>query len=184
MTGTTITPDKIKTLPYRPTKPVEKVSIPKRTPAAPEREILNSAFLGANALPSGVERYLVAAEFDYENRLVLTFDTGERIKTKPIEVLNVEQYVAISQRAEAVSALGDYRLSDEDSAGLVKYYGYVQNSDMRWYILRVTDTADDSPNPITYRYANESNNPGETYDTAWASKGSLTYDNLQDITDL
>lgn len=53
-------------------------------------------FLGDNALPTGVDRNVVSADFNEKNELVITFDTGERIVTRPIEIEQfVEQYTSL-----------------------------------------------------------------------------------------
>lgn len=62
------------------------------------REPMKKEFLGKNALPVGEDRTLIAADFDNQNRLVLTFDTAEKIVTKPINVdEKIENYISLSQ---------------------------------------------------------------------------------------
>jgi hypothetical protein len=62
------------------------------------RQPMKKEFLGKNALPVGQDRTLVAADFDDKNRLVLTFDTAEKLVTKPINVdETIENYVSLSQ---------------------------------------------------------------------------------------
>lgn len=62
------------------------------------REPMKKEFLGKNALPVESDRTLVAADFDNQNRLVLTFDTAEKIVTKPINVdETIQNYVSLSQ---------------------------------------------------------------------------------------
>jgi hypothetical protein len=62
------------------------------------RQPMKKEFLGKNALPVGQDRTLVAADFDEKNRLVLTFDTAEKLVTKPINVdETIENYVSLSQ---------------------------------------------------------------------------------------
>jgi hypothetical protein len=62
------------------------------------REPMKKEFLGKNALPVESDRTLVAADFDDKNRLVLTFDTAEKIVTKPINIdETVQNYVSLSQ---------------------------------------------------------------------------------------
>jgi hypothetical protein len=59
---------------------------------------IKQAFLGKNALVPDPERSLVSADFNAKNQLVLQFDTGEKITTKPINVdETIESYVSISQ---------------------------------------------------------------------------------------
>lgn len=53
-------------------------------------------FLGDNALPTEQDRNVVSADFDDKNRLVITFDTGERIITRPIAIEeHLENYVSL-----------------------------------------------------------------------------------------
>lgn len=56
---------------------------------------IRKEFLGENALPTGIQRNLVSAEFDNNSRLRLVFDTGEQIITKSV-AQTVENYVNIS----------------------------------------------------------------------------------------
>lgn len=53
-------------------------------------------FLGDNALPVGVDRNVVSADFNENNELVITFDTGERLVTRAIEIEQfIEQYTSL-----------------------------------------------------------------------------------------
>lgn len=68
-------------------------------------------FLGDNALPTEQERNVVSADFDDKNRLVITFDTGERIITRPITIEeHLENYVSLVNKVQSTGA-----------SGLVKY---------------------------------------------------------------
>lgn len=61
-------------------------------------QYIKQAFLGKNALVPDPERSLVSADFNEKNQLVMQFDTGEKITTKPINVdENIENYVTLSQ---------------------------------------------------------------------------------------
>lgn len=55
-----------------------------------EQEIVEAVklepFLRKHQLPQGVERNLIAANFDDKDRLVLVFDTCERIITNPLDI--------------------------------------------------------------------------------------------------
>jgi len=54
---------------------------------------IRQAYLGKTSLTADPERSLVHADFDSQQRLVLTFDTGEKITTKPINLQEtVEQH--------------------------------------------------------------------------------------------
>lgn len=56
---------------------------------------INRAFLGKGALPDD-ERTLVQADFNAKNELVLTFNTGERLVTRPIEIKEmIEQHISV-----------------------------------------------------------------------------------------
>lgn len=68
-------------------------------------------FLGDNALPTEQERNVVSADFDDKNRLVITFDTGERIITRAIAIEeHLENYVSLVNKGSSTGA-----------SGLVKY---------------------------------------------------------------
>lgn len=68
----------------------------------PEQHI-KKAFLPANSLEPGIERNLVQADFNPSNQLVLTFDNGEVLKTKPIAIEEyVENYVTVKNIKEGV----------------------------------------------------------------------------------
>lgn len=59
---------------------------------------IKQEFLGKNALTTEDTRNLVSADFDSKNRLVLIFDTGEKIVTKPIQIQEfLDQQVTISE---------------------------------------------------------------------------------------
>lgn len=63
-----------------------------------KQQPIKQAFLGKNALVPDPERSLVSADFNEKNQLVMQFDTGEKIVTKPINVdENIENYVTLSQ---------------------------------------------------------------------------------------
>lgn len=58
---------------------------------------INRAFLGKSALPSNQDRTLVSADFNDKNQLVLLFDTGEQLITKPIDIdQSIQQYLSVS----------------------------------------------------------------------------------------
>lgn len=76
--------------------------------------------------------------------------------------------------------LDKYKIHDEDSLGLVKYYGFAskENED-KWIVLRQNTTS----SPFVYRYANISNNSGQAnYQAAWTNRSSLNYDYLFNLT--
>jgi hypothetical protein len=59
---------------------------------------IKQAFLGKNALVPESERSLVSADFNTNNQLVLQFDTGEKIITKPINIdEKIDNYVTLAQ---------------------------------------------------------------------------------------
>ena len=83
--------------------------------------------------------------------------------------------------------LDKYRIADEDSIGLAKYYGFTSSTAANsWVILKQNTTT----SPYTYRYANLSNNVTRTdYGAAdatgaWANRAALTYDILYVLTGL
>lgn len=57
-----------------------------------------------------------------------------------------------------------FKVSDTDTAGDVKYYGYI-NSDGNWYIMREISSTG------TYRFTRGTTD----YDTAWAARSSQIY---------
>jgi len=59
---------------------------------------IRQAFLGKNALTPDSDRSLVSADFNDKNQLVMQFDTGEKITTKPINIdEKIENYVTLAQ---------------------------------------------------------------------------------------
>lgn len=67
----------------------------------------------------------------------------------------------------------EFLASDEDSAGAVKYYGFV-SYEKPWIIMQEDDTI---PTAVTYRFACGRS----AYSVGWAGRGGLTYvtfDNL------
>ncbi len=75
-----------------------------------------------------------------------------------------------------VNPFSGYHLNDEDSIGLVKYYGYtreIQEDGDHFYILRIDDTLPE----ITLRYSVD----GADYDAAWTNRASLTYKRLNEV---
>lgn len=87
-----------------------------------------------------------------------------------------------------VTNILQYQIADEDSANLVKYFGFTTywRGAGVWYIMKQDTTAQ----PYTYRYANQSNNATRTnYGAAgatgaWANRAALTYDYLYVLTGL
>ncbi len=61
-----------------------------------EKPLIRQAFLGKNALTPDQERSLVSATWDAQGRLVLTFDTGERITTDPVPSEYIEQHLSVA----------------------------------------------------------------------------------------
>jgi hypothetical protein len=61
-----------------------------------------------------------------------------------------------------------YKISDLDSSGDIKYFGYI-DKDARWYIMKLTE--------MTARYAKGDNG----YDAAWGNRASLAYYNFEII---
>lgn len=83
--------------------------------------------------------------------------------------------------------LAPYKIQDEDSLALVKYFGFASSTNKnRWVILK----QDTTTSFYTYRYANLSNNstrtdygaPGVT--GAWVNRAALVYDFLYNLTGL
>lgn len=65
----------------------------------------------------------------------------------------------------AISAsLDQYKISDADETGAIKYYGFL-DADGAWYIMEENTTAN------TYRYSRGSS----AYTTAWTGRAGLTY---------
>lgn len=62
-----------------------------------------------NAITSDPSRSLVAAEFDKSDRLVLTFDDGQKIITRPVDIKSyVEQYVSVKTGSEGLTNPVEY----------------------------------------------------------------------------
>lgn len=65
-------------------------------------------FMKRNSLPQNVNRNVIACNFNDYDELVILFDTGEKIKTKPINVKEmVEQYITVQQTVEGSAPSGD-----------------------------------------------------------------------------
>ena len=65
-----------------------------------EIPLIHQAFLGKNALTPNQERSLVSARWDEQGRLILQFDTGERIITEPVPITEyVRNQVYVSQES-------------------------------------------------------------------------------------
>lgn len=81
--------------------------------------------------------------------------------------------------------LDKYRIADEDSLGLTKYYGFASSTSAGSWVILKQDT---TTSPYTYRYANVSNNVTRTdYGAAgatgaWANRATLTYNYLYVLT--
>mgnify|MGYP003650066519 CR=1 FL=1 len=91
-----------------PFEVVSKVSDPK--------DFVRSAVIGKSALPSNQERTLVNAVFNPMNQLVLTFNTGEKITTKAIDIeQNVDQYLHITSKGVTMDDVIIYNLLFNDN---------------------------------------------------------------------
>jgi len=64
---------------------------------------IQQAFLPKNALQVGVLRSLIAADFDSTGKLILTFDTGEKIVTSEA-LSSIEQNIAIAPNTQILSS--------------------------------------------------------------------------------
>jgi uncharacterized protein YdaT len=83
-----------------------------KTETQPEQKQLtkiHQAFLGKNALTTDKQRNIVSADFDQEGRLVLMFDTGEKITTNPApsEQVTVNRTVVVQQMIDALANAGE-----------------------------------------------------------------------------
>ena len=68
-------------------------------------KVIQQAFLGKNALVPNPDRSLVKADFNPRNELVLTFSTGEVIKTRAIEVNElIEQHLTVANSGSGSSS--------------------------------------------------------------------------------
>lgn len=66
--------------------------------------VIKQAFLGKNALVPNPDRSLVNADFNKRNQLVLTFNTGEVIKTRAIKVNElIEQHLTVTDNTSGES---------------------------------------------------------------------------------
>ncbi len=71
------------------------------------KSIIQQAFLPKNSLEVGKDRSLVSADFDNLGRLVLLFDTGEKIITSEIAIKEyIEQNIAIAPNTQILSSDG------------------------------------------------------------------------------
>lgn len=112
------------------------------------------------------------------------FDVLFRIPNKAGDAY-IEPATADLQNAQLAKTdpTAGYTILDEDSAGVLKYYGKAI-SDTK-YIIMLRDT---STQPIIYRYANVSNNATKTsYKAAnatgaWLNRATLNYGYHFDLT--
>lgn len=81
----------------------------------PQNYGIRKEFLGKNALPVGVERNLINANFDTNSRLVLLFDTGETITTDSVKQV-IENYVTVG------AVLGSSNVTDPVSPANIKHF--------------------------------------------------------------
>lgn len=86
------------------------------------------AFKG-HSLPLGIDRNVVAANFDSADKLVILFDTGERITTKPFDIKQyIQSNVTVSQGEGGSSPItytirevyGDTTTTAEDQVIIVR----------------------------------------------------------------
>lgn len=112
-------------------------------------------------------------------RHILT-DTSGRIEINTIQSLPLPSGAATAVNQ---NPLDKYRIGDEDSLGLVKYYGFISSTAANKYYILKQDT---TTTPYSYRYANLSNNPTRTdYGvSAWVNRATLTYNYLYVLTGL
>ena len=74
----------------------------------------------------------------------------------------------------------DYVLNDLDEASSTVTYLGKAKSDGTWLLVKL-----DSSSGLSMRYANNSNNSSvSSYSSAWSSRATLTYDEVQDLTGL
>lgn len=74
---------------------------------------IQQAFLPKNALQVGVLRSLIAADFDSTGKLILTFDTGEKIVTKEA-LSSIEQNIAIAPNTQILSSDNSILIDQEN----------------------------------------------------------------------
>ena len=96
--------------PLKPKLPAHLAAVLQKRSQGPSEQLpepsekaatIHQAFLGKNALTPDSDRSLVSADFNEKNQLVMQFDTGEKITTKPINIdEKIENYVAISQSSQ------------------------------------------------------------------------------------
>lgn len=88
------------------------------------------AFLPENAIEPNPERSLVAAEWDKQGRLILTFDDGEKITTSPVPVQEkIEQYIGVSY---------GQKLDGIDNIQLTESTGYAKWNGSSWVLVNET----------------------------------------------
>ena len=94
-------------------------------------------------------------------------------KLETFEELLTEIKEELEKMNEGVDIMNQYKLTDVDDAGAVKYYGYVKK-DGTWIIERNDTTAK------TYRYAKgdelwRKTEAEKDYANAWTNRATLTY---------
>jgi hypothetical protein len=79
------------------------------------------AFLPENAIEPNPERSLVAAEWDKQGRLILTFDDGEKITTSPVPVQEkIEQYIGVSY-GRKLDGIDNIQITNPQDGQILKY---------------------------------------------------------------
>lgn len=80
-----------------------------------KKAVLLPAFLAKHSLSEGVDRNILAMNFDSKGKLVVVFDTGEKIVTDAIAITDlIEQYITINSPTKEAGTI----------AGNVKYLEY------------------------------------------------------------
>lgn len=95
-----------------------------KVPQESQKELLqkpiSKEFLGKSALPTGVTRNVVSADFNEKQQLVILFDTGEKITTSSVDSGTVENYTTITGSGSGTSLLR--QLKDVDFTDLTDGY--------------------------------------------------------------
>lgn len=102
-------------------------------------------------------------------------------ETTQYEILNVLRQIlsGLGVLNGDLDPTNRYVVHDEDSDNPTQYYGYASaESSDSWLIAKKTTASA----PFTYLYANISNNPGQSYTSAWTNRATLNYTYIYNLT--
>ena len=98
------------------------------------------------------------------------------------KVVNLLSKIAAAIEGITVSAgtFTNYKTNDIKESGTITYFGKSEPDSGAWLIQKLNEV---DGTTVDMTYANLSNNGTvTTYDDAWTTRASLTYENIEDLT--